>query len=81
MRMRHAPPGQPEAQTWGFWGGFAAFLRERDKLEPEGIAAVFLGQRTRLTKAERVLNQTRKVRGGAGATTCHLSPLPLVDLL
>lgn len=41
MRMRHAPPGQPEAQTSGVWGGSAAFLRERDALGPEGIAAVF----------------------------------------
>lgn len=71
--MRRAPPGQPEAQTSGVWGRSAAFLRERDELGPEGTAAVFLGQRTRLTKAERVLDQTRKVRGGAGATTCHLT--------
>lgn len=71
--MRHAPPGQPEAQASGVWGGFAALLRERDELGLEGTAAVFLGQRTRLTKAERVLEQTRKIRGGAGATTCHLT--------
>ena len=62
------PAVAPTSTFFFAQSAFAAFQRERGKLGLEGTAAIFLGQHDRLPKAERVLGQTQKVRGGAGAT-------------